>query len=48
MTVKKLLAAVVAVVVLIPGAAGLQHDVEQSPAAMALADGTTTDNTPWT
>lgn len=48
MAVRKLLAAAAAVVVLVLGATGVQHGVEQGPAAVTPANGTTTGNTPWT
>ncbi|MFE9094249.1 hypothetical protein [Streptomyces sp. NPDC007264] len=43
MVIKKFLAAAGAAVVLVLGAAGIQHGVEQGPVAVAPAD-----NTPWT
>ncbi|WP_326622382.1 hypothetical protein OG863_35155 [Streptomyces decoyicus] len=48
MAIKKLPAAAGAVVVLVLGAVGNQHGVEQGPAAVTPAGGPTTDNTPWT
>ncbi|MGW7489191.1 hypothetical protein [Streptomyces sp. NPDC054786] len=48
MAIKKLPAAAGAVVVLILGAVGHQHGVEQGPVAVTPADGPPADNTPWT
>ncbi|MER5540062.1 hypothetical protein [Streptomyces mirabilis] len=47
MAIKKLLATAGAVVVLVLGAVGIQHSVEQGPVAVTLAD-ETPSNTPWT
>ncbi|MEV5121819.1 hypothetical protein AB0K49_03255 [Streptomyces decoyicus] len=48
MAIKKLPAAVGAVVVLLLGAVGNQHGMEQGPAAVLPADETPAGNTPWT
>ncbi|MEW1751751.1 hypothetical protein ACIQU1_21980 [Streptomyces angustmyceticus] len=48
MAIRKLPAAAEAVVVLVPGAAGHQHSVEQGPVAVLSAGETPGSNTPWT
>ncbi|MFH8570221.1 hypothetical protein [Streptomyces sp. NPDC017993] len=48
MAIKKSLAAAGAVVVLVLGALGNQHGVEQGPVAMTPAGETPARNTPWT
>ncbi|MFG2892320.1 hypothetical protein [Streptomyces sp. NPDC048248] len=47
MAIKKS-SAVARATVLVLGAAGNQHGVEQGPVAVLPAGGTPTDNTPWT
>jgi hypothetical protein len=48
MAIKKLPAAAGAVVVLLLGAVGNQHGVEQGPVAVTPAGETPAGNTPWT
>jgi hypothetical protein len=48
MTIKKLLAALGAVFVVVLGAAAHQHSAEPASTAVSLADGSTTGDTPWT
>ncbi|MFD8542653.1 hypothetical protein [Streptomyces sp. NPDC059649] len=48
MATKRLTAAAGAVVVLVLGAVGSQHGVEQRPVAVTPADAPPADNTPWT
>jgi hypothetical protein len=48
MAIKKLPTAAETVVVLVLGAVGHEHGVEQGPVAVTPAGETPADNTPWT